>query len=124
MVLPTGKNIHALDPQSIPTQAALKSARIVVERCALLPRVGLICGQGCCTGVQGRGQMSICGANPHSTPTQATLKSARIVVGRLPSPNRSRLQEPAHRQQGPDRVPPAAVQAAGDAEGQGRGHLA
>ena len=32
-VLPTGKNIHALDPQSIPTQAALKSARIVVERC-------------------------------------------------------------------------------------------
>lgn len=34
MVLPTGKNIHALDPQSIPTQAALKSARIVVERCA------------------------------------------------------------------------------------------
>ena len=35
MVLPTGKNIHALDPQSIPTQAALKSARVVVERCAL-----------------------------------------------------------------------------------------
>lgn len=33
-VLPTGKNIHALDPQSIPTQAALKSARIVVERCS------------------------------------------------------------------------------------------
>ena len=32
-VLPTGKNIHALDPQSIPTQAAIKSARIVVERC-------------------------------------------------------------------------------------------
>ena len=32
-VLPTGKNIHALDPQSIPTQAAVKSARIVVERC-------------------------------------------------------------------------------------------
>ena len=31
-VLPTGKNIHALDPQSIPTQAALKSARVVVER--------------------------------------------------------------------------------------------
>jgi magnesium chelatase subunit H len=31
-VLPTGKNIHALDPQSIPTQAAVKSARIVVER--------------------------------------------------------------------------------------------
>ena len=33
-VLPTGKNIHALDPQSIPTQAAVKSARVVVERCA------------------------------------------------------------------------------------------
>ena len=33
-VLPTGKNIHALDPQSIPTQAALKSARVVVERYA------------------------------------------------------------------------------------------
>ncbi|KAI8476659.1 MAG: magnesium protoporphyrin chelatase [Monoraphidium minutum] len=31
-VLPTGKNIHALDPQSIPTQAALKSARVIVER--------------------------------------------------------------------------------------------
>lgn len=31
-MLPTGKNIHALDPQSIPTQAAVKSARIVVER--------------------------------------------------------------------------------------------
>ena len=31
-VLPTGKNIHALDPQSIPTAAAVKSARIVVER--------------------------------------------------------------------------------------------
>ncbi len=27
-----GKNIHALDPQSIPTQAALKSAAVVVER--------------------------------------------------------------------------------------------
>ena len=27
-VLPTGKNIHALDPQSIPTQAALKSAKV------------------------------------------------------------------------------------------------
>ena len=36
-VLPTGKNIHALDPQSIPTQAALKSARIVVERFAFDP---------------------------------------------------------------------------------------
>lgn len=33
-VLPTGKNIHALDPQSIPTQAAVKSAKVVVERCA------------------------------------------------------------------------------------------
>jgi len=31
-VLPTGKNIHALDPQSIPTGAALQSASIVVER--------------------------------------------------------------------------------------------
>ena len=41
MVLPTGKNIHALDPQSIPTQAALKSARVVVERCALHPSQGL-----------------------------------------------------------------------------------
>ena len=32
LVLPTGKNIHALDPQSIPTQAALKSALMVVDR--------------------------------------------------------------------------------------------
>ncbi len=31
-VLPTGKNIHALDPQSIPTQAAVQSAKIVVDR--------------------------------------------------------------------------------------------
>jgi len=31
-VLPTGKNIHALDPQSIPTSAACKSAALVVER--------------------------------------------------------------------------------------------
>jgi len=31
-VLPTGKNIHALDPQSIPTMAAVKSAEIVVDR--------------------------------------------------------------------------------------------
>ncbi|PQP92028.1 magnesium-chelatase subunit ChlH chloroplastic [Prunus yedoensis var. nudiflora] len=31
-VLPTGKNIHALDPQSIPTTAAMQSAKIVVER--------------------------------------------------------------------------------------------
>ena len=32
LVLPTGKNIHALDPQSIPTAAAVKSAKLVVER--------------------------------------------------------------------------------------------
>lgn len=32
LVLPTGKNIHALDPQSIPTAAAVKSAKIVVNR--------------------------------------------------------------------------------------------
>ncbi len=31
-VLPTGKNIHALDPQSIPTSAAIQSADIVVDR--------------------------------------------------------------------------------------------
>ena len=31
-VLPTGKNIHALDPQAIPTEAAIRSARIVVDR--------------------------------------------------------------------------------------------
>jgi magnesium chelatase subunit H len=31
-VLPTGKNIHALDPQSIPTTAAVQSAQIVVDR--------------------------------------------------------------------------------------------
>lgn len=31
-VLPTGKNIHALDPQSIPTEAAVQSAKIVVDR--------------------------------------------------------------------------------------------
>ncbi|CAI0375016.1 unnamed protein product [Linum tenue] len=31
-VLPTGKNIHALDPQSIPTEAAMQSAKVVVER--------------------------------------------------------------------------------------------
>jgi magnesium chelatase subunit H len=31
-VLPTGKNIHALDPQSIPTLAAVQSAQIVVDR--------------------------------------------------------------------------------------------
>ena len=31
-VLPTGKNLHALDPQSIPTLAAVQSAKLVVER--------------------------------------------------------------------------------------------
>jgi magnesium chelatase subunit H len=31
-VLPTGKNMHALDPQSIPTAAAVKSAKTVVDR--------------------------------------------------------------------------------------------
>merc|ERR1719401_1596247 len=31
-VLPTGKNIHALDPQAIPTSAAVQSAAVVVER--------------------------------------------------------------------------------------------
>lgn len=31
-VLPTGKNIHALDPQSIPTLAAVQSAKVVVDR--------------------------------------------------------------------------------------------
>lgn len=31
-VLPTGKNIHALDPQAIPTTAAVQSAQIVVDR--------------------------------------------------------------------------------------------
>jgi magnesium chelatase subunit H len=31
-VLPTGKNMHALDPQSIPTEAAVKSAKVVVDR--------------------------------------------------------------------------------------------
>lgn len=31
-VLPTGKNIHALDPQAIPTAAACKSAKVVVDR--------------------------------------------------------------------------------------------
>ena len=34
LVLPTGKNIHALDPQSIPTAAAVKSAKLVTERYA------------------------------------------------------------------------------------------
>ncbi|AFY68626.1 cobaltochelatase CobN subunit [Thalassoporum mexicanum PCC 7367] len=32
LVLPTGKNMHALDPQSIPTSAAVQAARVVVER--------------------------------------------------------------------------------------------
>jgi uncharacterized DUF497 family protein len=31
-VLPTGKNMHTLDPQSIPTEAAVKSAKVVVDR--------------------------------------------------------------------------------------------
>lgn len=31
-VLPTGKNIHALDPQSLPTIAAIDSGRVVVEK--------------------------------------------------------------------------------------------
>ena len=31
-MLPTGKNIHALDPQAIPTSAALASAKVVVDR--------------------------------------------------------------------------------------------
>ena len=31
-VLPTGKNLHALDPQSIPTTAAVQSAKVVVDR--------------------------------------------------------------------------------------------
>ena len=32
LVLPTGKNMHGLDPQSIPTSAACVSAKIVVDR--------------------------------------------------------------------------------------------
>eukprot|EP00182_Erythrolobus_australicus_P001344 CAMPEP_0185829060 /NCGR_PEP_ID=MMETSP1353-20130828/17_1 /TAXON_ID=1077150 /ORGANISM="Erythrolobus australicus, Strain CCMP3124" /LENGTH=1385 /DNA_ID=CAMNT_0028526805 /DNA_START=16 /DNA_END=4173 /DNA_ORIENTATION=+ len=31
-VLPTGKNLHALDPQTIPTMAAVDSAKLVVDR--------------------------------------------------------------------------------------------
>merc|ERR1719254_260543 len=31
-VLPTGKNMHALDPQSIPTKAAVDVATVVVDR--------------------------------------------------------------------------------------------
>jgi magnesium chelatase subunit H len=38
-VLPTGKNIHALDPQSIPTTAAVQSAQIVVDRLLARQRV-------------------------------------------------------------------------------------
>jgi magnesium chelatase subunit H len=32
LVLPTGKNIHALDPQSLPTSAAMDSGKTVVDR--------------------------------------------------------------------------------------------
>lgn len=32
LVLPTGKNMHALDPQSIPTSAAVQSAQVVVDK--------------------------------------------------------------------------------------------
>lgn len=42
-VLPTGKNIHALDPQSIPTAAAVKGAKVVVDR--LLEREYEVNGQ-------------------------------------------------------------------------------
>jgi magnesium chelatase subunit H len=42
-VLPTGKNIHALDPQSIPTAAAVKGAKLVVDR--LLDREYEVNGQ-------------------------------------------------------------------------------
>ncbi|KAJ8902534.1 hypothetical protein NDN08_006937 [Rhodosorus marinus] len=34
-VLPTGKNMHALDPQSIPTSAAISSAQTIVEKLLL-----------------------------------------------------------------------------------------
>lgn len=34
-VLPTGKNMHALDPQSIPTSAAITSAQFIVEKLLL-----------------------------------------------------------------------------------------
>jgi len=34
-VLPTGKNMHALDPQSIPTSAAISSAQTIVEKLVL-----------------------------------------------------------------------------------------
>jgi len=39
LVLPTGKNMHALDPQSIPTSAACDCAKVVVDR--LLERQAL-----------------------------------------------------------------------------------
>merc|ERR1712070_1010709 len=32
LVLPTGKNMHALDPQAIPTAAACDCAKVVVDR--------------------------------------------------------------------------------------------
>merc|ERR1719353_703373 len=32
LVLPTGKNMHALDPQAIPTSAACDCAKVVVDR--------------------------------------------------------------------------------------------
>ena len=39
-MLPTGKNIHALDPQSIPTTAAVNSATVVVDRLLEAQKVG------------------------------------------------------------------------------------
>merc|ERR1711988_1652472 len=39
LVLPTGKNMHALDPQAIPTTAACDCAKVVVDR--LLERQAL-----------------------------------------------------------------------------------
>lgn len=41
-VLPTGKNMHALDPQSIPTKAAVDCAAVVVDR--LLERLSADAG--------------------------------------------------------------------------------
>mmetsp|Transcript_38127 Transcript_38127/g.78202 ORF Transcript_38127/g.78202 Transcript_38127/m.78202 type:complete len:1412 (-) Transcript_38127:239-4474(-) len=41
-VLPTGKNMHALDPQSIPTSAAVDCAKVVVDR--LLERLAADAG--------------------------------------------------------------------------------
>merc|ERR1712151_755170 len=32
LVLPTGKNMHALDPSAIPTSAAMDCAKVVVDR--------------------------------------------------------------------------------------------